>query len=105
MDVASPTAQQLLPPPAPTAVRLAPISPVLPQAPARMAPTFERRTVEIDLRRTRPRSATSRRGRLYAIVALTFALLSAAGYVGFREYIYSDEPAPAPAPRVIEITP
>ena len=105
MDVATPTAQRLLPPPAPTAVRLAPISPVLPQAPARMAPTFERRTVEIDVRRIRRRSAASRRGRRYVTVALIFAVLSAAGYVGFREYIYSDEPAPVPAPRVIEVTP
>jgi hypothetical protein len=69
-----------------------------------MAPTFERRTIEIRIDRPTRRSAASRRGRRYAIVALTFAVLSAAGYVGFREYIYSADPAPAPAPQVIEIT-
>lgn len=105
MDVVSPTARQLLPPPAPTAVRLAPIRPVLPSAPARMAPTFERRTVEINISRPTRRSSRSRRARMYVTVALIFAVLSAAGYVGFREHIYGDDPAPAPAPQVIEITP
>lgn len=36
------------------------------------------------------------RSRKYTIGAIVFLLISAAGYVGFREYIYGDDAPPIP---------
>lgn len=43
-------------------------------------------------RRRRPRS----RSRVYVISTIVFLAISAAGYVGFRAYIYGDDAPPIP---------
>lgn len=43
-------------------------------------------------KRRRPRS----RGRVYVISTIVFLAISAAGYVGFRAYIYGDDAPPIP---------
>lgn len=51
-----------------------------------MTPAFE-------APRQRPRWSRTRK---YTIGAIAFLLISAAGYVGFREYIYGDDAPPIP---------
>ena len=61
-------------------------APILPDAPARPAPRFERREVDLTFVAPPPRRRTSMRGYLYGALAL--AAISAGGWFGLSEYIY-----------------
>lgn len=72
--------------PAPGADVAPSTAPILPQAPARPAPRFERREIDVTVVRRAPQRGTSMRGYLYA--ALGLAAVSVGGWFALSEYIY-----------------
>lgn len=63
-----------------------PTVPVLPQAPARPAPSFERRQVEVEL--VVPRDDRHTSVRAYVLGAIGLAAVSVGGWFALSEYIY-----------------
>lgn len=71
---------------APHAGAASPSVPILPASAPRVAPRFERRTVEVDLSTTRRNRHTS--PKAYLVSAAALATISVAGWFALGEYIY-----------------
>lgn len=94
-----------LPPPEPTAARVdaptvaapaaEPIAPVMPVARSNRMPQLAGAEAQVYVP---PRVARARmsRSKVYGIGAVLFLVISVAGYIGFRSYIYGDDAPPLP---------
>ena len=72
-----------------------PIAPVMPVAQPNRMPQLAGSQANVYVPPTKPRPRVSR-SKVYGIAAVVFLVISIAGYIGFRSYIYGDDAPPVP---------
>ena len=72
-----------------------PVAPVMPVAQSNRMPHLAGTQAKMYVPPTASRPRMSR-SRIYGIGAVLFVVISVAGYIGFRSYIYGDDAPPVP---------